>query len=65
MEPTGYIAMPLYENIQTGREDWELTQCPNCGNDCWDRPNSKDIEVLIKMGYIKVCTRCMLAFGTR
>lgn len=27
----GYYCMPLKVNVPTGRKDWKLTKCPECG----------------------------------
>ena len=64
MEPKGYVSMPLYSNISVGLDSWTLTNCPECGEDCWDRRNDI-VEELLSMGYVKVCTRCMLLSGNK
>ena len=30
--------MPLKVNVPTGRKDWKLTKCPECGAQCWELP---------------------------
>ena len=34
----GYYCMPLKVNVPTGRKDWKLTKCPECGAQCWELP---------------------------
>lgn len=30
--------MPLKVNVPTGRKNWKLTKCPECGAQCWELP---------------------------
>lgn len=32
----GILALPLQSNIQKGRKDWHLRDCPVCGAKCWE-----------------------------
>lgn len=32
----GYYCMPLKVNVPTGRKNWKLTKCPECGAQCWE-----------------------------
>lgn len=36
----GYYCMPLKVNVPTGRKDWKLTKCPECGAQCWELPQA-------------------------
>lgn len=48
--------MPLKVNVPTGRKDWKLTKCPECGAQCWELPlaevakaqGAQDMRVHIK-----------------
>lgn len=55
----GYICMPLKQNIPEPRSnEWELTTCPNCGNECWVIPLPKGITEAMFNG--RLCTSCAL-----
>lgn len=57
----GYACMPLKSNILKAPEDWILTQCPECGQECWRSPL---IEVAEQSGAVALCTMCALRKGT-
>lgn len=52
-----YVCMPLKKNVPEGLADWELTTCPDCGEQCWKRPMQEQLE---SIGYIAVCTLCAI-----
>lgn len=56
----GYACMPLKRNVPQGREDWTLTNCPECGAECWRQPL---IEVAEQSGAVALCTMCALRKG--
>ena len=45
--------MPLKVNVPTGRKDWKLTKCPECGAQCWELPLA---EVAKAQGAKGLCT---------
>lgn len=51
----GYYCMPLRINVPTGRKDWKLTKCPECGAQCWELPLA---EVAKAQGAKGLCTMC-------
>lgn len=53
----GYYCMPLRVNVPTGRKDWKLTKCPECGAQCWELPLA---EVAKAQGTKGLCTMCAL-----
>ena len=56
----GYYCMPLKVNVPTGRNDWKLTKCPECGAQCWELPLA---EVAKAQGAKGLCTMCALKKG--
>ena len=35
----GILTMPLRQNVSWPTDKtWQLTTCPSCGRECWDRP---------------------------
>lgn len=54
----GYLCMPLKKNVPEGKAGWQLTQCPDCGSDCWKSP--------LPIGYTEdmftgiLCTECAI-----
>ena len=56
----GYYCMPLYSNIPQGRPGWMLTQCPECGVECWRIPLAEIVE---EQGTKGLCTMCALKKG--
>lgn len=56
----GYYCMPLKVNVPTGRKDWKLTKCPECGAQCWELPLA---EVAKAQGAKGLCTMCALKKG--
>ncbi len=52
--------MPLKVNVPTGRKDWKLTKCPECGAQCWELPLA---EVAKEQGAKGLCTMCALKKG--
>lgn len=56
----GYYCMPLRINVPTGRKDWKLTKCPECGAQCWELPLA---EVAKEQGAKGLCTMCALKKG--
>ena len=56
----GYYCMPLRINVPTGRKDWKLTKCPECGAQCWELPLA---EVAKAQGAKGLCTMCALKKG--
>ena len=56
----GYYCMPLKVNVPTGRKDWKLTKCPECGAQCWGLPLA---EVSKEQGAKGLCTMCALKKG--
>ena len=49
--------MPLKVNVPTGRKNWKLTKCPECGAQCWELPLA---EVAKAQGAKGLCTMCAL-----
>ena len=56
----GYICCPLKSNIPVGRENWTLTNCPECGAECWRSPLTAQAEA---SGAVALCTMCALRKG--
>lgn len=56
----GYYCMPLKVNVPTGRKNWKLTKCPECGAQCWELPLA---EVAKAQGAKGLCTMCALKKG--
>lgn len=54
--------MPLKVNVPTGRKDWKLTKCPECGAQCWELPLA---EVAKEQGAKGLCTMCSFKEGSR
>lgn len=55
----GYLTMPLRENVPVpGGENWQLTNCPKCGCECWDRPLPDGFTKKMFAG--RLCTICAL-----
>lgn len=54
--------MPLKVNVPTGRKDWKLTKCPECGAQCWELPLA---EVAKAQGAKGLCTMCALKGSER
>lgn len=52
--------MPLKVNVPTGRKNWKLTKCPECGAQCWELPLA---EVAKAQGAKGLCTMCALKKG--
>lgn len=52
--------MPLKVNVPTGRKDWKLTKCPECGAQYWELPLA---EVAKEQGAKGLCTMCALKKG--
>lgn len=54
-----YLCMPLKKNIPVPAvDDWELTTCPECGEECWKKPLH---EGFTGVGYTeRLCTLCAL-----
>lgn len=51
--------MPLVENIpRHGRDGWERTNCPICGEECWKTTLGKKFEK--ETGAKGMCTMCGL-----
>lgn len=48
--------MPLKVNVPTGRKNWKLTKCPECGAQCWELPLA---EVAKAQGAKGLCTMCV------
>lgn len=40
--------MPLKVNVPTGRKDWMLTKCPECGAQCWELPLAEVAKEQVK-----------------
>ncbi len=58
----GYLTMPLRENVPVpGSENWQLTNCPQCGRECWDRPLPDGLTKEMFAG--RLCTMCALRAG--
>ncbi len=58
----GYLTMPLRENVPIpGSENWQLTNCPKCGQECWDRPLPDGLTKEMFAG--RLCTMCALRAG--
>lgn len=56
----GYYCMPLRANVPTGRKDWKLMKCPECGAECWELPIA---EIVKAQGAKGLCTMCALKKG--
>ena len=56
----GYACMPLKRNILKAPDGWRLTQCPECGSECWRSPL---IEAAEQSGAVALCTMCALRKG--
>lgn len=52
--------MPLYSNIQQGKPGWRITQCPECGAQCWRMPLA---DIAEEQGAKGLCTMCALKKG--
>lgn len=52
------LAMPLKKNLpDPGNAGWTLTNCPECGQECWQRPAPHWLrEVIVE----EVCTECAI-----
>lgn len=59
----GYLTMPLAANVPDPdpQRGWTLTQCPECGADCWRTPDHAQIEKIYPVK--SVCTMCALRHG--
>ncbi len=58
----GYLTLPLRENVPVpGSENWQLTNCPKCGQECWDRPLPDGLTKEMFAG--RLCTMCALRAG--
>ena len=58
----GYLMMPLRANVpKSGDDTWRLTNCPNCGCECWSRPLPQGMTEDMFTG--RLCTMCALREG--
>ena len=55
--PSGiYLAMPLKKNVPVANDaGWDLTNCPECGQDCWQRPVPGWLQEILAA---EICTEC-------
>ncbi len=60
-ERGGYVCMPLTANIPRGRRGWRRTGCPECGRECWMRPEAQTLKE--RQGAILLCTYCAIRKG--
>lgn len=56
----GYYCMPLRANVPELRNGWVLTQCPDCGAECYRLPQAALAEA---QGAKGLCTMCALKKG--
>lgn len=56
----GFACMPLKQNVPVGHDDWKLTTCPECGEECWETPLLQTVK---EQGAIALCTVCALTKG--
>lgn len=56
----GYYMMPLRANVPEPGKDWELVRCPECGAECYRRPQAAFAEA---QGAKGLCTMCALKKG--
>lgn len=54
----GTVMMPLVSNVPVGHEGWVKVPCPECGRDCWRRP--EQAELMERPGMKEACTECAL-----
>lgn len=55
----GILMMPLRQNVSWPTDKtWQLTTCPSCGRECWDRPLPEGFPEDFFSG--KLCTMCAL-----
>lgn len=56
----GILAMPLRDNVpEPAADDWQLTTCPICGEECWQSDNAR--QALATEPELRVaCTACAL-----
>lgn len=59
-EKGGCAIMPLKRNVPNEKDGWELTACPECGQECWKTPF---LPIVIKQGAVALCTECALRKG--
>lgn len=57
----GYACMPMKKNIPSGRKNWKLKKCPECGRECWETPIMR--TVVEQQNVIALCTECALKKG--
>lgn len=53
-------SMPLLRNIGVGgigRDGWKLMECPVCKAKCYETPQARTLKAI---GYVGMCTECML-----
>jgi hypothetical protein len=55
----GMLMLPLVENIPVGKEGWEKINCPMCGDECWLKPEAKEIINAASLSGA-ACTMCCI-----
>lgn len=56
--------MPMKKNVPEPRNnDWQLTICPKCGQECWYQKKEADIMKQFMPEVIFLCTECALKEG--
>lgn len=53
--------MPLVQNVPEPKhgDGWKRVKCPECGRDCWHRPEDEDVIAIFRLDGA-VCTECAL-----
>lgn len=57
----GTVMLPMKKNIPNPKNNWELTTCPVCGQECWTSKAHKETIKIGKLDY--ACTECALLGG--
>lgn len=56
-----YVCMPMVIERPFAQPDWNLTTCPYCERECWDRPVDYETEKRIRQHQaVKVCRDCAI-----
>lgn len=63
-KPTGTLLLPLKRRFPDAAEnhpDWHLIKCPTCGQDCWEFPEARRLQ--LTQGTAVMCTDCGVKAG--
>ena len=53
-----YLAMPLKKNVPAANDiGWRLINCPECGQECWQRPIPDWLKEILAA---EICTECAI-----